>query len=82
MKKAIFIFISLVCFVLLSSFAPETTEPVKFNWKFIITVAVAVVAGIYDILVRLIPTVGNYSWIAKIIDILKWLSDFFNRKKK
>ena len=82
MKKSIFIIISLISFILLCSFAPQTTEPVKFSWQFILTIVVSVVAGIYEILVRLIPTVGNYSWIAKIIDILKWLSDFLNRKKK
>lgn len=51
------------------------------DWH-LIGVIVAIVIGIYDVLVRIIPTVGNWSVIAKIIDILKWLSDYFNRKKK
>lgn len=53
-------------------------EPVKFTWHLI----VALLAAIYEVVVRLIPTVGNYSWIAKVIDILKWISDYLNRKKK
>lgn len=51
------------------------------DWH-LIGVIVAIVIGVYDVLVRIIPTVGNWSVIAKIIDILKWLSDYFNRKKK
>ncbi len=53
-------------------------EPFKFSWHLI----VAFLAAIYEVVVRLIPTVANYSWIAKVIDILKWISDFLNRKKK
>lgn len=36
---------------------------------------------IYEIIVRLIPSVGNYSVIAFIIDILKKISDALDRKK-
>ncbi|OGN89036.1 MAG: hypothetical protein A2Z74_07490 [Chloroflexi bacterium RBG_13_46_9] len=52
--------------------------PVKLTWSVII----ALLAGIYEVVIRAIPTVGNYSFIGKIIDILKWLSEFLNRKKK
>jgi hypothetical protein len=51
------------------------------DWH-LIGIIVAVIIGVYDVLARLIPTVGNWSIIAKIIDILKWLSDYFNRTKK
>jgi hypothetical protein len=37
--------------------------------------------AIYEIIVRIIPSVGNYSIIAFIIKILKWLSDATNRTK-
>jgi hypothetical protein len=47
------------------------------NWHII----VAIVIGVYEVLVRAIPTVGNYSILAKVIDILQWLSDHFNNKK-
>jgi hypothetical protein len=51
---------------------------VKVNLVLVLSFIVA----LYEVVVRLIPSVGNYSLIAKIIDILKWLSEFLNRKKK
>jgi len=53
-------------------------EPFKVTWHLI----VALLAGIYEVVARTIPTVKNYSFIAKIIEILLWLSNFLNRKKK
>ena len=50
--------------------------------KFPFQLIVVLIAGIYEVVIRAIPTVGNYSFIGKIIDILKWLSEFLNRKKK
>jgi hypothetical protein len=35
--------------------------------------------AIYEIIVRVIPTVQNYSIVAFVIKILKWLSDATNR---
>jgi hypothetical protein len=77
MKKFI-IPLLFICFFLLSSFAQVEPEPFKFTWQLI----VALLAGIYEVIARLIPTVANWSFIGKIIDILKWISDFLNRKKK
>ena len=48
------------------------------NWKLVI----AILVGIYELLVRLIPTVGNKSLLKIIIDLLKWLSDNLNITKK
>jgi hypothetical protein len=79
--KKIILFIAFMLVALCVSAQDPGAEPLKFTWQFILYIAAAVVAGIYEILVRLIPTIGNYSWIAKLIDILKWLSDFLNRKK-
>lgn len=53
-------------------------ESVKLSWHTI----VAFIAGIYEVIVRLIPTVKNYSWVGKIIEILQWLSNFLNLRKK
>jgi hypothetical protein len=39
------------------------------------------ILAIYEIIVRLIPTVANYSLVAFVIKILKWLSDATNREK-
>jgi hypothetical protein len=44
--------------------------------------AVAILVGIYEVLIRLIPTVKNYSLLKIIIDLLKWLSDHLNTTKK
>jgi|MudIll2142460700_1097286.scaffolds.fasta_scaffold324983_3 hypothetical protein len=48
------------------------------NWQ----ILVAVVVGIYEVVVRIIPTVGDITIIGKIIAFLKWLSDNLNRTKK
>ena len=40
------------------------------------------ILAIYEVIVRIIPSVGNYSIIAFIIDILKKISDALNRTKK
>ncbi len=54
-------------------------EPIHITWQLV----VAILFGLYDVIVRLIPSIPiKYSWIAKIIDILKWVSEFLNRKKK
>jgi hypothetical protein len=68
-------------FIVLTSFmqvGPESTEAVKITWPSI----VAIIAGLYEVIVRVIPTVTNYSLIGKVINILVWISDFLNRKKK
>jgi hypothetical protein len=51
-------------------------------WQIILTVVIPIIAGLYEVIVRIIPSVGNYSFIQKIIEILLWLSEFLNRKKK
>lgn len=45
-------------------------------------VVVSVIAGVYEVVVRVIPTVKNYSFIGKIINVLKVLSDYLNITKK
>ena len=68
----------LILLVLCSSFAPVDTEPLKLTLPLVL----ALVAGLYEVVIRFIPTVGQYALIGKVIDILKWLSDFLNRKKR
>ena len=66
-------------FLLFSSFAQEPDPgPIHLTWHAI----VLLVAGFYEVIVRIIPTVSNWSWLQKIIEILLWLSNFLNRKKK
>lgn len=74
MKKLI----AFILLILLCSFMQVDPVPFKFTWHTV----VAILAGLYEVIIRLIPTVGNYSIIGKIIEILKWVSDFLNRKKK
>lgn len=77
--KILLYILSLFVIVVLCSFVPQVDPlPFKFTWHTII----AILAGLYELIVRLIPTVANYSFIGKIIDMLKWISDFLNRKKK
>ena len=73
MKTVLFLLL-----VLSVSFTAVDTEPFSLTLPLIL----ALVAGIYEVVIRLIPTVGQYALIGKIIDILKWLSDFLNRKKR
>jgi len=73
MRTILYIFL----FLALTSFKVEP-EPLKLTWHLI----VALIAGLYEVIIRLIPTVANYSAIHKIIEILVWLSNFLNRKKK
>jgi hypothetical protein len=79
---------NLFCFLLLilvslvaSGQTVPPAEPVNV-WHIIWTIVVPIIAGLYEVIVRIIPTVQNYSFIAKIIDILLWLSNFLNNKKK
>jgi hypothetical protein len=48
------------------------------HWQLLI----ALIVGLYELVVRLMPTVGNYSLLKIIIDLLKWLSDHLNVSKK
>lgn len=48
------------------------------NWHTI----VAALIGIYEVIARIIPTVGDITIIGKIIALLKWISDNLNNTKK
>ena len=69
----------LIIFFLLSSFAQVVEpEPFKITWHLV----VALLAGLYEAVARIIPTVKQYSFIEKAIEILLWISNFLNRRKK
>jgi hypothetical protein len=57
-------------------------EPTKTTWQIIWQIVIPIIAGLYEVIVRIIPTFKNYSVINKAIEILLWLSQFFNRNKK
>lgn len=50
---------------------------ISTNWHIVTGL---LIAG-YEAVVRIIPTVGTYSIIAKVINLLKLVSDTFDRKK-
>jgi hypothetical protein len=74
MKTLFFLLVAL----LLSSFAP--VDPVTFKLTFV--TIMAIVTGVWEIVGRAIPSVGQITVIGKIIEILNWLSNFLNNKKK
>lgn len=53
-------------------------EWIGTNWQTI----VAIIIGIYEVIARIIPTVGDISILGKIIALLKWFSDNLNNFKK
>jgi hypothetical protein len=67
----------LLILILVSSFAPDLVEPFKIT----IPMVIAFVIGVVELVARLVPTVGSWAPLAIIINVLKWLSDYFNRKK-
>jgi hypothetical protein len=50
----------------------------EFNWH----VVVAIVVGVYEVIARTIPTVKTWSILGKVIELLSWASNLFDRKKK
>ena len=61
----------------------QVGDPDKIStWQLIWTIIVPILAGFYEVVVRIIPTVGSRSILRKIVEILLWLSDFLDRKKK
>lgn len=53
-------------------------ELLGFDWKIVISI----ILGIYEVLVRFIPTVGTWSILSWIIKLLQWLSDMLDNRKK
>jgi phage-related minor tail protein len=44
-------------------------------------IIIALILGFYEVLARVIPTVGNWSILGFIIKLLKWLSDALDNKR-
>lgn len=45
-------------------------------------VIVAIILGLYEVIVRIIPTVGNISLLNIVIQLLTWLNTHLNVTKK
>ncbi len=67
----------MLSFLILTSFAPD--ELVQF--KLTIPLILAILAGCYEVISRLIPTTKVWSIIGKILEILTWLSNLFDRRR-
>jgi len=75
MKKYLFLLFTVLLF---SSFAPEAVPATKIG----IPLVLAILTGLWELVGRLIPSVGQITVIGKILEILSWISNFLNRKKK
>jgi hypothetical protein len=64
--------------LLLCSFAPVDTPSAPLSAGLIL----AILTGIWEVIGRLIPSVGQITVIGKILEILTWISNFLNNKKK
>jgi hypothetical protein len=72
----------LFCFITSALFGQTVpAEPVNL-WHIITVFVIPILAGLWEVIVRIIPTTANWSWIQKVIEILLWISTKFNRKKK
>lgn len=54
-------------------------EPTTFH--FTIPIILAILAGCYEVISRIIPTSAGWSIIGKVLEVLTWLSNLFDRKK-
>lgn len=71
------VFLMLI-FVLCSSFAAE--DPGGFELTLSLILAIA--AGTYEVISRLIPTSKTWTIIGKVLEVITWLSNLLDRKKK
>ena len=78
MKKLV-AFIILMFLIPVALFA-QVVEPEPF--KLTLALVLAILAGLYEVVARIIPTVKQYSVIEKIFSIMLWVSNFLNNRKK
>lgn len=68
----------LLALILLTSFAPDQAPGLQIGLPLIL----AILAGCYEVISRLIPTTATWSIIGKVLEVLTWLSKLFDRKRK
>jgi hypothetical protein len=73
--KTIFFLLALI---LLSGFAPDEPAGTVITLPLIL----AILAGCYEVISRLIKTSATWSIIGKVLEVLTWLSNLFDRKRK
>ena len=88
MKRYKMLLISFLVFSMLwiwqGIYAQVVQDPGVSVSKFHVTweLVVAFITGVYELLVRLIPTYKHWSVIGKILEILLWISQKLSIKKK
>lgn len=73
MKKYLFLLLILA----LCSFAPAESAPIQWSTGLVL----GILTGCYEVISRLIPTSAGWSIIGKVLEVLTWLSNLFDRKK-
>lgn len=73
MKFILFLMALLLC----SFTAGSASAPI--NWT--LPLILAILAGCYEVISRLIPTSATWSIIGKILEVVTWLSNLLDRKK-
>jgi hypothetical protein len=68
----------LLAFLLCSSFSAADPE----SFKLTLPIILAILAGCYEVISRLVPTSKTWSIIGKILEVITWLSNLFDRKRK
>jgi len=71
-------FILLIPLLLFCTAATADSDPVQIT----LTLVLAILAGCYEVISRLIPTSAGWSIIGKVLEVLTWLSKLFDRKRK
>ena len=65
------------CILQIGAFQPSASVPAHSTLQ-LISLAVL---GIYEVVVRVVPSVGNYSFVSWLINFLKLISDKLNVTK-
>jgi len=67
----------LLLLVVICTAGTADTGPVQLS----LSIILAIIAGCYEVISRLIPTSACWSIIGKVLEVLIWLSKLFDRKK-
>jgi hypothetical protein len=84
MKKFFFLLVSSVLVLFLGSCTDLLGRDPANSQSFLsgipFKLIILFIVGLYELVVRLIPSIGSWSLLALIIKILKYISDYLQRK--
>jgi hypothetical protein len=85
MKTFYIILAALFCFLLffngcIVAIVGDVTAPAPANTSTLQLISLAIL-GIYEVVVRAVPSVGNYSVVSWLITALKFVSDKLNNSR-